>query len=217
MVVACDPLGRMPTTSDLRDNFLSFLRQPPVWNLTRSLTHVGDDLAWRSYAGNGRINNEAVLTYRADQEEAPAASAMMILNEQGMRHYGQNLRTAELVLRIEPRDPDGKPALPAGFQAWYDALVRALAVPEAFERFLSQAAGVTTYDDPPAQLGVQLDACHSISELIDCGGLWPVTGSWPSNSFAGYMIAERAGKQSTEVAVDLLTRVCDHALHLQNG
>jgi hypothetical protein len=32
-----------------------------------------------------------------------------------------------------------------------------------------------------------------------------------------YMVADPGGKQATEVAVDWLTRICDHALHLRNG
>ena len=217
MIVTCEPLGPEPTTPDLRDNFLSFLRRPPVWNLIKSMTYVGDDLAWRSYAGNGRLINEAVLTSREDQHEAPVASAMMILNEPGIQRYGHDPQTAELVLHIEPRGEDGKPAPPASFQAWHDSLVRALDVPRAFAQFLDQEVGVTMYSDPPAQIGVQLDAYRSIGELIDCGALQPVTGSWPSNSFLSYMIADPAGKQATEVAVDWLTRICDHALHLRNG
>jgi hypothetical protein len=31
------------------------------------------------------------------------------------------------------------------------------------------------------------------------------------------MIAEPAGKQAAEAVEDLLIRICDHALHLQNG
>jgi len=217
VVVTCDSLGSAPTTSDLRDEFLSFLRRPPVWNLIKSLTYIGDDLAWRSYASNGRLNNEAVLTSSEDQEEAPVASAMMILNEHGMPKYGHDPRVAELVLHIEPRGTDGQSAPPADFQAWHDSLVRALAVPGAFAHFLSQEASVATYDHPPAQLGVQFDAYRSISELIDPGDLRPVTGSWSSSSFLGYMIAEPAGKQATEAVIDLLICVCDHALHLQNG
>jgi hypothetical protein len=142
---------------------------------------------------------------------------MMILNEEGTPRHGHDPRVAELVLHIEPRGPDGKPAPPASFQAWHDSLIRALAVPGAFAQFLRQEVGVATYDNPPAQLGVQLDAYRSISELIDPGDLRPVTGSWPSSHYLSYMVAEPGGKHATETATDLLTRVCDHALHLQNG
>jgi hypothetical protein len=214
ILVACDPLGEAPTTSDLRDNFLSFLRRPPIWNLVKGLTYVGDNLSWRSYASNGRFLNEAVLTYSDDQEEAPVAAAMMVLNEAGMPRYVHDSRYAELVLHIEPRDRDGNAAALAGFKVWYDDLIRALAVPMAFALFLNQDAQVSTYDDPPVQLGVQIEAYRSISELIDAGPLHPVAGSWQSNSFLGYMIADRDGKQSGDASLDLLRRVCDHALHL---
>lgn len=136
---------------------------------------------------------EAVLTRSEDQATAPTASAMMILNEAGLPRYGHDGRAAELVLHIEPRGSDSKPAPAADFQAWLDRLVAAMAVPNAFARFLQREAGVATYDNPPAQLGVQLEAARTIAELIDTGGLGPVPGSWQSNSFLGYMIAEPTG------------------------
>jgi hypothetical protein len=214
MLVACDPLGVTPTTSDLRDNFLAFLCRSPITELIQGLTYVGDELSWRSYASNGRINNEAVLTASDEQADAPVVSALMILNEAGLPLYGHDSRVAELVLHVEPRDKDGQPAPAADFKAWHESFVRALAVPGVFAQFLSQDVGIATYDDPPAQLGVQLSAYRSVTQLVDPGGLRTVAGSQPSNWFLGYMIAERDGKGAADVAVDLLTRVCDHALHV---
>jgi len=214
MLVTCDPLGEKPSTSDLRDKFLAFLSRSPITELIPGLTYVGDDLSWRSYASNGRINNEAILTASDDQTDAPVISALMILNEAGLPRYGHDSRVAELVLHVEPRDKVGQPAPAADFKAWHESFVRALAVPSAFAQFLSQDVGIETYGDPPTQFGVQLTAYRSITQLVDPGGLPTVAGSQPSNWFLGFMIAERDGKGAGDVAVDLLTRVCDHALHL---
>lgn len=71
VLVACEPLGPGPTTSVLRERFLNFLGSQPVSGLIGALTSTGDDLAWMSYGGNGRIHNESVLVGGADQEEAP--------------------------------------------------------------------------------------------------------------------------------------------------
>lgn len=77
VLVTCDQLGASPSTSDLRGRFLAFLGRPSVSELVNGLTYVGDDLTWRSYAGNGRIHNEAVLTASDEQTDAPVVSAMM--------------------------------------------------------------------------------------------------------------------------------------------
>lgn len=214
MIVACDPLGPSPTTSALRDRFLGFLSSQPVSDLVNALTYVGDDLAWMSYASNGRFHNEAVLVSGADQAQAPVASAMMNLHEPGLAHYGHDPRTAELVLHIEPREKDGGAAPPTTLKAWRDALLLALDVPRAFARFLDQDLGLTTHGEPPAQLGMELSAQRSITELVDTGGLPTVAGSWQSSSFLSYVVADHDGAEPADATVEMLRSICDHALHL---
>jgi hypothetical protein len=214
VLVACDPFGSLPTTSALRDRLLDFLGRAPVSALVSELTHVGQELAWRSYASNGRIHNEAVLTASDDQTEAPVASVMLNLNEAGQPRYGHDPRTAEFVLHIEPQTHDGKPAPPADLKAWHDRLVRALDVPGAFADFLSEDLGLTTHGDPPAQLGIELRAYRSITELIDPGDHSVIAGSTGSSQFTGYMISSLNGISASDVAVEMLTGICDHALHL---
>jgi hypothetical protein len=213
VLVACDPLGPSPTTSDLRNSFQSFLHQELVWNLLYGLTHDIDDPFWWSYASNGRIHNEAVLATDPAQTEAPVASAMLNLNEVGTARYGHDSRYAELVLHIEPRDKGGKPLPAADFTAWYKTLLRAQAVPALFARFLTEDAKVATYEDPPALLGIELRAYRSLTELVNPGDLRPVAGSWQSNQFLGYLVANRGGQNAGSAARELLTGVCD-ALHL---
>jgi hypothetical protein len=215
--VVVGPLGSTPTTADLRDNLLGFLRQSPVSRLLRSLTYADGDLAWRLYDGDGRLRTEAVLAGREQEPEATVAVAVMTLTEDGALRDGHGPRTAELVLHIEPRDDHGDPAPPADFAAWHESLVRALAVPGAFAQFLRHDVDVMTYDDPPVQVAVQFQAGHNLSELFDTGGIRPLPGSRPSNSFLDCMTAERVGQAPADAVTDILTRVCDHALHLENG
>lgn len=214
VLVACDPLGPSPTTSDLRKSLEAFLDQEPISNLLDGLTAISGDDEWYRYAGNGRFHNEAILVSRPEQAEPPVASVMLNLNEAGTARYGHDSRYAELVLHIEPRDEADKPAAPADLAAWYSTIVRALALPAAFAHFLAEDMGVATYTDPPAQLGIEFRAYRSLTELIDPGGLRPVPGSWQSNQFLGYMIASHDGERRGDIAVSFLTALCDHALHL---
>jgi hypothetical protein len=211
------PLGSTPTTADLRDNLLGFLRQSPVSRLLRSLTYTDGDLAWRLYDGDGRLRTEAVLADREHERQALVAVAVMTLSGDEALREGPGPQTAELVLHIEPRDDHGDPAPPAGFEAWYESLVRALAIPGAFAQFLRHEVDVMTYDDPPVQVAVQFQADHDLSELFDTGGIRPLPGSRPSGSFLGCMVAERGGQAPADAITDMLIRVCDHALHLENG
>jgi hypothetical protein len=215
--VVVGPLGSTPTTADLRDNLLGFLRQSPVSRLLRSLTYADGDLAWRLYDGDGRLRTEAVLVGREQEREATVAVAVMTLTEDEALRDGHGPRTGELVLHIEPRDDHGDPAPPAGFAAWHESLVRALAVPGAFAQFLRHDVDVMTYDDPPVQVAVRFQAGHNLSELFDAGGIRPLPGSRPSNSLLDCMTAERGGQAPADAVTDMLTRVCDHALHLENG
>jgi hypothetical protein len=214
VLVTCDPLAHAPTTSDLRDRFLAFLGRSPVSELANALTYVGDDLSWRSYASNGRINNEAVLVASDDQPEAPVVSAMMNLHETGLPSYGSNPRVAELLLHIEPRDEDGQVAPATALESWYGTIIRVMGIAKAFAEFLSDDIGIATYDQPSTKVGIQLSAHRSLTEIVDACDLRSVAGSQPSNWFLGYLIAEPDGSEPAEAGVELLTRLCDHGLHL---
>jgi hypothetical protein len=214
--VAIGPLGSTPTTADLRDFLLGFLRGPAVSRLLRSLTDTGGDLAWRLHDGDGRLRIEAVLAGREHERKSPAAVTVMMISEDAAARGGHGPQTAELVLHIEPRDDQGDPAPPASFGAWYETLVRALVVPGAFAQFLRHDVDVMTYDDPPVQVAVQFQAGHDLSELIDTGGIRPLPGSRPSNIFLDCMTAGPGGRAADDAVAGMLIRVCDHALHLEN-
>jgi hypothetical protein len=213
MLVACSPLGPAPATSELRSRFLSFLDWAPIMGLITELSHVDAGFSWTPWGGHGRINVEAVLTGEND-EEAPAASALLLLPEIGTSRYGRDSRYAELVLDIEPRSPDGSPAAPGGLAAWHGRFTRALNLPAVLARFLSDELGLIPADDPPAQAGVWLNASRSMSELIDVGQLKPVKGAMGSNQFMGWAVADPGGDPAEATAVDWLTQMCDHTLHL---
>jgi hypothetical protein len=213
MLVACDPLGPSLSTSDLRGRFLGFLTSAPVMELIWALTASGGDVSWAPWGGRGRFNLEAVLA--ADNEdEAPVASALLLLPEKGMARYGRDSRSAEFVLDVEPRNAQGEPAAPVNLAAWHQRFTNALTLPTLLAHFLAHDLGLATADDPPAQAGIWLNTPRAITELVDVENLAAVKGSMPSNQFMGWALADPAGKTAAATAVDLLTQMCDHTLHL---
>jgi hypothetical protein len=216
MLVACSPLGPKPATSELRSRFLGFLGWTPVMGLITSLSHIDANVSWAPWGGHGRINFEAVLT-DGSEEGAPIVSALLLLPEQGEQgesRYGRDARFAELVLDIEPRGPEGGPAVPANLATWHARLTQVLALPTQLGRFLTDELGLITSDDPPAQVGVWLTTQRSMTELVDVEQLKTVQGAMPSSQFIGWALADPNGEDADGAAVDWLTAMCDNTLHL---
>jgi hypothetical protein len=213
MLVACGPLGPKPSTSELRSHFLSFLSWAPVTELITSLSPSAARITWAPWGGQGRMNFEAVLA-DGGEEDAPVASALLLLPQEGARAYGGDSRFAELVLDIEPRGPEGYPAPPANLAAWHARLSQILALPAQLGGFLTDELSLATFDDPPAQVGVWLTTQRSMTELVDVEQLRTLPGAMPSNQFIGWALADPNGGEADDVAVDWLTSMCDNALHL---
>jgi hypothetical protein len=212
-LMPCDPPGPTPTTSQLRSSFLAFLTQSAILDLVSVLSHIDSDARWRSLAGNGRLMLEAAMMAE-DQDEAPVASAMLLLPQAGRSSFGGDPRCAEFVLHIEPRTPDGTPASPLDLVEWRDRFTRALGIPQALAHFLTHDLGLATPADPPAQLGLWLNSPHKMAELVDIGNLKTLPGSAQANWFIGYAIADREGVSPGTAAADLLGQMCDFTLHL---
>jgi hypothetical protein len=215
VLTACAPLEDSPSTTELRDAFLRFLRSQPIRDLTRALTAVTDGLSWHTYVSNGRLTNGAVLTRTPEQTEAPVVSAILNLNEISTSgRWGLDPRYAELLLHIQPRDSTNDSAQPRDLEHWFDVLVLALALPAAFSSFLKEDLGLATYDDPSTQVGVRIDGYPDLAVLVDSGAFQPIPGSAITNSFPSYMIASPGGKTPARAVADTLRLWCDHALHV---
>ena len=212
-LVACSPLGPQPPTSELRSRFLSFLGGSPVMELITPMSHTGASTSWTAWGGRGRFNLEAVLT-DGGEEEAPAASALLLLPQEGMSQHGRDSRLAELVLDIELRGPEGGAPSPATLAAWHDRFTRVLHLPAALARFLTEDLGLTASDDPPAQAGVWLTASASILEMVDVERLRTLRGTRPSPQFIGWALADPAGDTGEGAAGGWLTEMCDYTLRL---
>jgi len=184
-------------------------------DLLSGLTHVGSEDSWRSLAGNGRLMLEAALMAE-DQQEAPVASAMLLLPEGGMSRYVTDPNCAELILHIELRTKGEKPALPLGLAEWQDRLTRALAIPGLLAKFVTHDLGLATSDHPQAKVAVILNTPGPMTELVDIGDLKSLPGSPVLNQFMGWAIADPAGKPAAGTARDFMTQLCEHVLRL-NG
>src|SRR5262249_12851113 len=101
-LVACEPLGPEPPTSDLRRRCLSFLDSLPVMEVISSVSHVDKSLHWTPWGGHGRMNLEAALVGDSGDVPMPppVASALMLLPEPGMSSFGRDPRFAQIVLHI---------------------------------------------------------------------------------------------------------------------
>jgi hypothetical protein len=212
-LVACDPLGPEPTSSDLRSRFGAFLASPQPLGIVSELSHIDTEARWTSLAGNGRLMLEAALMTE-DQDQAPVASAMLLLPEPGRPRFGSDPRYAEFVLHIEPRTPDRTPVPPPPLLHWRDRFAQALALPAALARFLTSTLDLATTAEPPAELGIWLNAPRSLNELVDTRGLKTLPGSALVNGFVSYVIADPAGKPATSAATDILSQMCDFTFHL---
>ncbi len=212
-LIACEPLGATPPTSDLAQAFLRFLETSHVMNAIKSITTVHAKAAWTRWAGNGRINLEAGLV-GPSSGKSPVAWARLLLPEAGMSSYGQDPRFAELIIHIEPRGSDGSPVEPANIAAWHKRFTKAFSIPEGLHSFLTKGLRLNTTDDPAAQLGIALKTPHNMGDFVDFKGLHALEGSQPTPWYMAWAVADRKGQPPAEVAINLLRTMCDYTLHV---
>lgn len=212
MLVACDALGLTPELTELRSRFRALLASQQIMDLVSALSAVGSGESWRSLAGHGRWMLEAALMTE-DQEHAPVASAMLLIPEDGApARFGAEPGSAELILHIEPRTNEGKPAPPVGLAEWQHRFALALDLPTALAEFLTNNLNLATSDDPVAKFAVIMNTLGPLTELVDCGDLKPLPGGQVFNQFTGWAVADSAGKSTSGTARDLMVDLCEGAL-----
>jgi hypothetical protein len=212
-LIACEPLGVAPPTSELAQAFLLFLEGPYVMNAVKSVTSVSAQATWTRWAGHGRINLEAGLVDSASAE-APVAWARLLLPETSMSSYGRDPRFAELIIHIEPRGTGGRAVEPAGISMWHERFIHALSIPEGLHSFLSRNLNLKTTDDPAAHLGIMLKTKNNMADFVDLRDLQTLEGSQPSPWYMGWTVADPKGQPPAQVAIDLLRSMCDYTLHV---
>jgi hypothetical protein len=212
VVVPCEPLGSTPSTSNIRASFLSFLHRGPISDVLAEPTTVDPDDRWTPRDGHGRFNFGAVLD--SGDETAPVAWARLLLPQAETLPFGYDPRPAVFILHVYPRSPDRNPAPAANLASWHNRFIRALAIPRAQAAFLTHDLGLAATEVQPAQVGVYLDAPHSMTELVDTEDLKFLPGSPVSNWFMGWAISSPDGQQAPDLAREWLVQMCDNTLHV---
>jgi outer membrane protein assembly factor BamB len=211
--VACDRLYPDSGSSQIGARFVGFLGSEPVTALISAVTGGAERGTWTRLAGDGVARLEAALSI-GGRGGGLQASAVLVLPTAGKSAAGVSDDMACLWLHIEPQAPDRTPAPPAGLREWHESFSRAVGLTTAFAGFLTTRLGLQTMDVPAARVGVLLQGQGSVAELVDPGGLQVLPGAAQSGRFQGFAIADRTGKPASGVACDLLTRLCDHVMHL---
>ncbi len=213
VLVPCAPLAEMPPTSQIVQAFLKLLGGGVVGRLIEMLGAVDPELSWGSYASNGPLNNQAVLTRPADDDKVrPVASAILNLNDTSIKfQHFQDPKRAELIVRIDYEAEAGLTL--ADLHALF---VAALQVPDAVADFLRDDLDIRTYDDPAVHIGLELAGRNTLTDLIDPGEVESPPGMGRSGSFLVYLLADRNGKESHLAAVDAIRGVCDYGLHIHS-
>lgn len=216
MMVACSPLDPLsPPTAEIRSKLLSFLGQSPVMDLVRSLTSDHQGLVWRAWDDNPRFSFGAILS-PPDNKEAPAAWARLLIPQESTRRYGRDPRCAYLVLYVEPRTRLGARAPARSLVTWYELFFKSLRTPVAMVNFLRQQLGLSTSNDPLAEVGIWLKAPRALTELVNIDGFESVPGSAQANWFMGFAMADPDGEPVMGTAKAWLQQMCDSSLHLDD-
>ena len=215
LAVPSGPVSPTASASAMRTRFIEFLQASPIMATVTGITCPSRDASWHRQAGNGPATLEAALTSaEAAAEQAPVAAAKLLLPETGHQRYGGDPERAVLILHIEPRNRDGLPASPAKLATWYKLVLCSLAATRLLASFLTAELGLNASVTPSAQAGLWLKANGSLTELIDAGELQRLAGGACSSEISLYAIADASGKAARDVAVDLLSYVCEYGLRL---
>ena len=212
VVMASEPLGSTPATSDIRASFLKFLHSQPVTDYLAALTVVNADALWRARDGHGRFNFGAVLD--GDTALAPVAWARLLLPQTDTSYHGYDPHSAVFILHVYPRARDGSPAPAANLTTWHGRLVLGLAIASALAAFLTQDLGLASAGGQPVQAGVYLEAPHSMTELVDIEDLASLSGSSMPGWFMGWAISSPNGQEASTLAREWLVQMCDNTLYV---
>lgn len=191
-------------------NFEWLLEKPLVRSLVRELTAFPDEAAWWRWSAARPGVHEAVLgTYR--KESLAMASARLELPAGGPPLYGRDGRCATLILHIEPRHEEGRPAAPQPPEFWEARIEQALGLPKLLAELLA-VLGLRTSGEPPAQVGVRLEAARDLAEMVDITGRHPMRGAIRGSQAIGSFVADRGGKSADEASVTMVRDMLLYAL-----
>lgn len=211
--VACSPISEDDDPDDHYIRFESLLFDALVMKgLIDSLTTYRGEVDWQRWAATRPGVHEAVLgTYK--ENVAPIASAHLELPTGGPPPFGRDARYATLILYVEPRTADGRPAAPQSPQFWNELIERALWLPRELAKLLDDL-GLQPSGAQAAKLGVRLEANRDIAEMVAMTGLHPMRGSNSNrcSQAIGYFIADPEGKSAQQAAATMRRDMLLYAL-----
>jgi hypothetical protein len=208
-LIACGQVGDDADWPGVRAAFGAFLRKPAITDLLAGMTHASNDVSWTRQPTSTSSIIDMVM-------DGGVASARLELPD-GVKRFGRAEGYALLIVHVEPRDNDGKPAPPASPSSWHTRFEHALQLPGTFAALLSGGLGLATSGQPPAQAGIRLEASHDMTELVDITGLATLQGAHRLSQFMSYFTSDRGGASSTTVADRMTRQMLEEALKVDLG
>ncbi len=211
VLLACSPISPDADTAQLRSRFLTFLGEPAAAGLVAALTSAGPGVSWKKWSTGRPSAFDAVLTGAG---EAQAIASARLELPDGLRYHGRDTRRAALILHVEQPGNGSTGALRAPPEAWAGRIQQALDLPGALAAFLSQTVGLRTSGEPPAQVGVRLEAPGDLGALVDTTGMDPLPGGHRKAQAIGYFTAARDGVPAAAAAGRMVRHVLQYALNV---
>lgn len=212
VLIPCSQIGPDTEPGQLWPHFERFLKNQPVISLVNGLTRPVSGVRWRRWASRSVGAMQAVFT--PGQEDEAVASARLELPD-GTRRYFHDFASAVLLLHFEAPVGSNNAPLPAGPVAWTDYIMRALELPDALNRLLTQELGLSTSGEPQVVLGVRLDAPSDLTEIIDITDLTRLPGGQHGRQAIGYFVADPAGAPPAEVTDRMINHVLMYGLQAE--
>ena len=120
-----------------------------------------------------------------------------------------------LILHVGLRGPENRSNAPPVEPAiWRHHFSDALQIPTAFASFLSSELNLVTSGEPPALVGVKLQAIVDLTELIDISGFQQLPGGSLKRQAIGYFVAGRDESLAWEAASKMVSDVLLYALNV---
>jgi TIR domain len=212
VLIPCSQISPDTSPGQLWSDFMRFLKDQPVISLVNGLTHPVAGVRWTRWASRSAGTIQAIFT--PGQESEAVASARLELPDDTRRDF-HDFASAVLILHFEPPVGNSNAPLPAGPVSWTDHMMRALELPNALNRLLTQQLGLSTSGDPQVVLGFRLDAPNDLTEIIDITDLAELPGGQHGSQAIGYFIADPAGAGPAEVVTRMINHVLMYALQAE--
>jgi TIR domain/SEC-C motif len=221
-VVACNPLGDGPGSQELRSRFRGLLAQAPFNELLRDMYVISPGIVWLSRAAGRRSHLEADLSYEDNPQhplgtlamllpdwkhpqDPPQASAMLLLPEAD-RNYAELTLHADFPMISYLALPD-----------WNRRVTYALQLAGELANFLTDDLGLTTSNNPAAQVAILLRTRHTMLGLVNPIGVKVLPSSRIEQEFTASAVADPAGKTAAEVAGKIVLELSERVLHLEGS